>query len=152
VFLGAVGSYYLAKTTGIFSYFGWGAKNSKDMGSSEIMEVRNIKKSLTVKTNLETARQVVNNPLVGQTVAAHKDKTVKFEKIKVEEFKDLSNEVREENVGMQRFSSRRSISIQNSIPDQNVILGLPFNLIIEGTSVFTLVDFFKSKFNIYRFI
>ena len=39
VFLGTVGAYYLAKTTGIFSYFGWETKNpnSKDTGSSEIM-------------------------------------------------------------------------------------------------------------------
>jgi hypothetical protein len=42
VFFTTLGSYYLAKTTGIFSYFGWGEKNSnlKDVDSREIMEVK----------------------------------------------------------------------------------------------------------------
>jgi hypothetical protein len=136
VFLGTVGSYYLAKTTGVFSYFGWGEKtknpNSKDSGSSEIVEVKNRANALNIRTNLETERQVVTNPLVGQTVAAHKDRTVKFEEIKVEEFKNLREVEKEENEGM-----RRSISIQNLIPDQNATIGEFFELTIDGISVFS---------------
>jgi hypothetical protein len=66
VFLGTVGAYYLAKTTGIFSYFGWGTKNSKDVDGSEIMEVRNKANVLSVRRNLEAARQA-NNPLVNKS-------------------------------------------------------------------------------------
>ena len=132
VFLGTVGFYYLTKT-GFSSYFGWKAKakNSKDVGNSEIMEVKTRADALSARTNLETARQVVNNPLVGQTVAAHKDRTVKFEEVKVEEFEN-SPEVKGENMG-----ERRSISVQNPIPNQNVIVGKLFELTIDGNNVFS---------------
>jgi hypothetical protein len=138
VFLGTVGAYYLAKTTGIFSYFGWRVKNlnPKDAGRSEIVKVKNKANTLSVKTNLKTARQS-NTPSVNRIVQRYKNKdgTVAFEKIKVEEFKDFQ-EVEKENVGMRR-SSRRSISVQNPIPDQRTFIGLPFELTIDGNSVFS---------------
>jgi hypothetical protein len=138
VFFATVGSYYLAKTTGIFSYFGWGAKNSKDVGSKEIVSA---KRSLSVRTNLETIRQA-NDPLVNQITQTHKgeDNTVKFEEIKIEEFKDLQ-ETEKEDVEMQRSSFRRSINIQNPISDQYVLLGELFSLTINGTNVFNSSDY-----------
>jgi hypothetical protein len=140
VFFATVGSYYLAKTTGIFSYFGWGEKNSnlKDVVNSEIVKVKSTANTLTVRTNLETTRQV-NNPSVNRNVQTYKseDKTVKFEEMKVENFKDLSKVKKEKNVGMQKSSFRRSISVQNPIPDQNVIAEKPFDLTIDGPHVFS---------------
>jgi hypothetical protein len=136
VFFATVGSYYLAKTTGIFSYFGWGekTKNSKDMGSREIMEVKSRENALSAGRKLETIGQT-NSPSINRIEQTYKDEggTVEFEEIKV---KNLL-EVEKENVGMRRSFSRRSISIQNPIPDQNIIVEKLFNLTIDGTSVFS---------------
>jgi hypothetical protein len=131
VFLGTLGTYYLVKTTKILSYFGWGAKNSKDLTNSEIMKVRNREKALTVKTNPEIARRA-NTPSLNRIEQIYKDdKTIKFEKIKVEEFKDLLG------VEKERTRMRRSISIQNPIPNQTTAIGKLFNLTIDGTNVFS---------------
>jgi hypothetical protein len=100
VFAGTIGLYYLTKTTGIFSYFGWGekTKNSKDVGSREIMEVKIRENALSVGKKLETARQV-NGQFVNQIEQTYKteERTVKFRSIE----------------------GRRFISIQNSLPDLN---------------------------------
>jgi hypothetical protein len=139
VFLGTVGAYYLAKTTGIFSHFGWGTKNSnsKNVGNSEIMKLKNAEKSLTVKMNSEITSQA-NNPSLNRISKTYrnKDRTVEFEEIKVKEFKD-SFETKKENVDMQRSFSRRSINVQNPIPNQNATFGEFFELTIDGTSVFS---------------
>jgi hypothetical protein len=138
VFFATVGSYYLAKTTGIFSYFGWEvkAKNSKDVGSSKIMEVKNRANALSVVTNLETIGQA-NSPSVNQIITAKDEgRTVAFEGIKVEEFKNLPK-IKKENVIERRSVGRRSIVIQNPIPDQNILVKKLFNLTIDGTSVFS---------------
>jgi hypothetical protein len=86
VFVGTVGAYYLAKTTGILSYFGWGAKNSdsKDVGNNEIIEVKTKANALSVRTNLETARQA-NGPSTNRITETYKDedRTVKFEDRKI---------------------------------------------------------------------
>jgi hypothetical protein len=146
VFTGTVGSYYLAKTAGIFSYFGWGAKNvnSKDIGDKELV---NAKKTLSVETNLEKARQA-NNPFLNQITQTYKNKDsrVKFEEMKVREFKNL--EVEKEDVKKRRSASRRSISVRNSIPDQNIIVGKLFELTIEGTNVFNSSTVFLNAINI----
>ena len=138
VFLGTVGVYYLTKTTNILSYFGWGAKNldSKDVNSGEIAKVKTIENSLNVKTNSGKIRRI-NNPSVNQITQNYKigDSTVKFKEIEVKEFKDLP-EIKEESVIKQRSSFRRSISVQNPIPDQNVTVGNLFELTIDGTNVF----------------
>jgi hypothetical protein len=137
VFFSTIGAYYLTKTTKLFSYFGWGAKNSKDVGNSGIMEVKNRANPLIVKTNLETTRRVVNNPLVSRALMANRDKdeTVAFNEIKVKEFKNLPK-VKEENVERRRSFDRRSIIVQNPIPNQNVPVGKFFELKIDGTYVF----------------
>jgi hypothetical protein len=137
VFLGTVGSYYLAKTTGIFSYLKRGEKNPKDVSNRRMMEVKNKANALNIRKNLETMMQV-NNPLVSQTVKTYKneDKTIKFEEIKIEEFKDLPK-VKRENVGEQKSFDRRSIIVQNPIPNQNVSVGKFFELKIDGTYVFS---------------
>jgi hypothetical protein len=133
VFFATVGAYYLVKTTGILSYFGWGAKtkNSKDVGNSGIMKVKNRENSLTVKTNLETIGQA-NNPSI-DIIQMHKDadRAVKFKEMKVEEFKNLP-QVKEKNV-----RTRRSISVQNPIPDQIAFAEIPFELTIDGANVFS---------------
>jgi hypothetical protein len=140
VFLGTVGGYYLVKTTGIFSYFGWGAKNSKDVGNSEIMKLKKTASALNVRTNLEIAKQT-NSPSVNRITQTYKGEgnTVKFEEIKVEEFEDLL-EAKKENVGMRRFLARRSINVKNPIPDQNVIVENFFELTIDGNNVFSSND------------
>jgi hypothetical protein len=148
VFFGTVGTYYLAKTTNILSYFGWGVKNSnlKDFGNNEIVSA---KKSLSARTNLETTK-INNNPSINRIAQTYKgeDKTVKFEEIKVKEFKDLLEVEKEERVLERRSVDRRSISVQNPIPDQNVIVGKSFNLTIDGNSVFTSNTIFLKATNI----
>jgi hypothetical protein len=136
VFLGTVGAYYLSKTTGVFSYFGWGYKNtnSKDV-NSEIMKVKNRENSLAVKTNLETARQT-NNPSINRIAQTYKTegRTIEFKEIEVEEFKNLQ---RKKNLLDERSSARRSINIQNPIPNQNATVEKLFELTIDGSSVFS---------------
>ena len=111
IFLGTVGAYYLAKTTNILSYFGWGAKNQnlKDISDSEIVKVKNRAKALSVRMNLETERRA-SSPSVNQIKQTYKEKsrTVKFEEIKVEEFKDLLEVGKKENVLEQGSIGRRS--------------------------------------------
>jgi hypothetical protein len=132
VFLGTITSYYILKNTRISSYFGWGKKNSnlKDFGNNEIVSA---KKSLSVRMNLETTKQINNNPSINRIAQTYRgeDRTVEFEEIKVEEFKAFSN-LKKENVKM-----RRSINVQNPIPNQNVIVGKPFELTIDGAFVFS---------------
>ena len=136
VFLGTIGSYYLVKTTGIFSYFEWGTRNSKDLDNSEIMEVKKTVNSLTVRKSLETIRQV-DSSSTNQIVQTYKDdRTIAFKEIKIEEFKNLLEVEKEKNVGKQKSFGRRSIVVQNPIPNQNVTVGKPFNLTIDGTYVF----------------
>jgi hypothetical protein len=137
VFLVTVGGYYLAKTTNILSYFGWREKNQnlKDVGNSEIVKVKNKENALTGKRNLKATVQA-SNPSI-DIIQMHKDldRTVKFKEIKVEEFKNFQK-VKKESVKNRRSSSRRSINIKNPIPDQRIVVGKPFNLTINGTSVF----------------
>jgi hypothetical protein len=139
VFLGTVGAYYLAKTTGIFSYLGREAKNlnSKNISSNEIVEAKNPANALSVRTNLETARQI-NNPSVNRIAQTYKskDKIVTFDKIKVEEFKNSFKE-KEKKVLERKSFSRRSIAVQNPIPNQNAIVGKPFELTINVTNIFS---------------
>jgi hypothetical protein len=148
VFLITIGLYYFTKTTGIFSSFDWGEENSKDTGNRNAMEIKNKESALNIKTNLETKNQV-NDPSLNQISKTYrnKDSNVKFEEIKVEKFKDLP-EVEKKNVGMRRSSSRRSISIQNPISDQNAIVGKFFELTIDGTFVFTSNIIFLKATNI----
>jgi hypothetical protein len=131
VFAGTIGSYYLAKTTGVFSYFGWG---TKDVACRELV---NAKKSLSVRTNLETAKQG-NSLSLNQIAQAYKDtdSKVKFEKIEIEELKNLQKVKKEKNVEMRRSFSRRSISIQNSIEDKNATVGKFYEWPIDGDNIF----------------
>jgi hypothetical protein len=90
IFSVAVGFCYLTKATKIFSYFGWGEKNSKDLNGSEITKKNFRKNDLTVRRNLETKIQT-NNPTMNHFLRTNrgKDRTVKFEEKKIEEFKNL---------------------------------------------------------------
>jgi hypothetical protein len=136
VFLGTTGLYCLVKNTGIFSYFGWETKNSKDKGNSEIMKVKNKANILDVRRNLETARQA-NNPSINRIAQTYKTKdgVAEFEEIKVEKFEDLP-EAKKENVIDRRSNTRRSISIKNPIPNQNTTIGKLFELTIDGNNIF----------------
>jgi hypothetical protein len=140
VFFGTLGVYYLTKTTNILSYFGWGAKNSdsKNIGSSEIAKVKNGENALTVRRTPKTIGQT-NNLSVNQIVKTYKDKdrSVEFEEIEVKKFENFQKIEKQENLRMQKSFSRRSINIQNPIPNQNAIIGLPFNLTIDGPHVFS---------------
>jgi hypothetical protein len=138
IFSTTVGFCYLAKATKIFSSFDWGEENSKDTVDRNAMEIKNKESALNIKTNLETKNQV-NDPFLNRIskIYRNKDSNVKFEEIKVEEFKDLLEVKKEKNKGMRRSSSRRSISVQNPIPDQNVTVGDFFELVIDGNNVFS---------------
>jgi hypothetical protein len=131
VFLSAVGGYYLAKTTGVFSYFGRRVKNSKDVSSSGTMEIKNRADVLSAKINSETKRQV-NSPSINHILQMYKgeDRSVEFEEVKVEEFGNLSKEKKINAI------KQRAINIKNSIPNQNAVVGKPFDLTIDGTNVF----------------
>jgi hypothetical protein len=104
------------------------------------MEVKTTENSLSLKTNLETARRT-NTPSLNRIEQTYKDEdgTVKFEEIKIKEFKDLL-EVKKENVRSRKTFSRRSISVQNPIPDQNVIVENFFELTIDGNNVFNSIN------------
>jgi hypothetical protein len=138
VFLSTIGAYYIAKTANIFSYFGWREKNTKSKDvNSEIVKVKISENALNIKTNSEIVRRA-NDPLVNQVTKNYEteDKAVKFEEMNIEEFKDFSN-VKKENRGKRKAFGRRSISIQNPIPDQNAIVEKSFKLTIDGTNVFS---------------
>jgi hypothetical protein len=140
VFVGTVGAYYLAKTTGILSYFGWGMKNSysTDVVNNEIEKIKSIANSLTERTNLEIAKQA-NNPLVSQTATAYKDgMAVEFEEIRVEEFKNLPKG-KKENVLEQKFFNRRSIKSKKKILPKYAYINKLFNHTIKSS------DFFSSN-------
>jgi hypothetical protein len=63
------------------------------------------------------------------------DKVVKFKKIKIEELKNLPNE--EEKLITKNSYSRRSISIQNPIENENIYVGEQLNMTIDGSNVFS---------------
>jgi hypothetical protein len=131
LFFGTLGVYYLTRTKNIFSYFGLGAKNSKDVGSREIMEVKSIENALSVERKLETIGQT-NSPPINRIEQMYKNEgeTVEFEEIKVKNLLKIENE---KKIGGQR----RSISISNPIPNQNAIVGKPFELMIDGNNIFS---------------
>jgi hypothetical protein len=135
VFWGTIGVYYLAKTTNILSYFGWGAKNSKDLNRGEITSKKMGENDLTVRRDLETKIQA-NNPSMNHISQTYKgeDRTVKFKEIEIEKFEDLQEE--DKNLLDGRSFNRRSISIENPIPNQHIIVGKSFNLTINGNDVF----------------
>jgi hypothetical protein len=134
VFFAMIGGYYLAKTTYIFSYFGCLVKekipNLKNVDNDQIMKIKNRENDLIVKTNLKTIVQV-NDQYVNQMKQIYKteDDAVEFEEMEVENLSKI-------NTVKQRFSDRRSINVQNPIPDQNVFINRPFNLTINGNSIF----------------
>jgi hypothetical protein len=129
--------YYLAKATKILSSFGWGIKNSKDLNGSEIAKEKIGRNDLIIRRNLETEIQT-NNPNMDRVSQAYIDKgrTVKFKEERVKEFKNFQK-IKKENVKNRKSSSRRLINIENPIPNQNATVGKPFELTINGTSVFS---------------
>jgi hypothetical protein len=135
VFFATVGGYYLTKATGLFSSFRRGVKSSKDVSNSEIVEVKN---ALSARRTSKMNGQI-SNPFINHVVSDYKgkDSTVKFKETKIEEFKNSLNAKKEKNVETRESVSRRSISIENPIPDQNTIVGKSFELTIDGTSVFS---------------
>jgi hypothetical protein len=134
VSLFTLGSYLLVKKTNVLSYLqGMSKKSNSNTRSSDITKVEN---TISARKTLETIEQT-NSPIVNSvTTINKKDKSVKFEEIKVEEFKDLLEIDKKKNVETRRLAFRRSISVKNPIPDQNVIVEEQFNLTIDGTSVF----------------
>jgi hypothetical protein len=131
VFFTTFALYYVAKTTNILSRFGWKAKdlNSKKVENGEITKIKNKVNSLILRRELKTKNQN-SIPSIDRIIQVNKDneKIVKFEEI---EIRDLS-EVKEKNREM-----RRSIIVQNPIPNQKITVGQSFNLVIYGTSVFS---------------
>jgi hypothetical protein len=130
MFFATIGVHYLAKTTGIFSYFRQKVKTKNS--NAEVMKIKNAKNTLTVRRDLETTKQV-NNPSINQVKQIYKveDRSVKFKKIEVKEFEYLSK-VKEKNV-----TKQISINVKNPIPNQNIAVGKFFNLTIDGTNVFS---------------
>jgi hypothetical protein len=131
VFAGTIGLYNLFKNRNIFSYFGWTTKN---VSNNKIAKVTNGENSLNVRKNVETTMKT-NNPPINQILQT--SKIAKFKEKEIEEFKNLQEIKKEENLEKRRSSFRRSINIQNPIPNQNVTVGELFELTIEGNSVFT---------------
>ena len=131
-----LGGYFLIKGTNVFSYFKRmvGESNLKNLHGSEITKVKNV---ISTRGTLETVRET-GNPFVNYATSNYKseDSTVKFKEEKVEEFKSFQK-IKKENTKKQKSSSRRSISVQNPIPNQNVIVEKSFNLTIDGNHVFS---------------
>jgi hypothetical protein len=138
VFLGTVGGYYLAKTTGIFSYFSLRIKslNSRRTSNNEIMVAKKKENTLKMKTDLKIVEKPLNLFTIRKIQSCDDEKVVKFKEIKVEEFEDLSS-IERKNVGNRRSSYRRSITVKNPIPNQLVVIGKPFSLIVDGFHVFS---------------
>jgi hypothetical protein len=135
VFLGIIGGYYLVKTTNIFSYFkGMDRKsNLKNLHGNGITKVKN---TISPRKTLEIIEKI-SNPFVNHASSNYKgkDRTVKFKEMEIEKFKDLQEE-KDKNLLSRKSFTRRSINIQNPIPDQYIIVGKPFNLTIDGNTVF----------------
>jgi len=93
VILGTTATYYLAKATGIFSYFGFGS------GGDTSNSVAKSDHEVTMYHGNSLAVEEIEHRFVGAVV-------------------------------------RRSHSVVNPIPDQNIIVGQPFTLVIDGTNVF----------------
>jgi hypothetical protein len=132
LFFSMIAGGYLFKTGKIFSYFRRGGKNSKDLNGSEIAKKKNVENVMTLRRDLKT-KVKTNNPFVDHTSQAYydKDRTVKFEAREVEDIKDFDSDLKKENV-----KTRRSINIQNPIPDQKTVVKDYFKLIIDGNNVF----------------
>jgi hypothetical protein len=132
-----LGGYFLIKGTNVFSYFKRmvGESNLKNLHGSEITKVKNV---ISTRGTLETVRET-GNPFVNYATSNYKsgDSTVKFEEIKVKNFKNLLEVEKEKNVEMRKSPSRRSINVQNPIPNQNTIVEKLFNLTIDGNHVFS---------------
>jgi hypothetical protein len=128
VFSVTIGVYYLAKATKILSSFVLG-KNSKDANSGEITKVNN---DFSLKKALKTSEKTASSPFINYAASNYKkrDETIKFKEIDVKEFKNFQRRSLNER-------SRRSINLQNSIPDQNAIIGKSFELTIDGSHVFS---------------
>ena len=78
LFFATVGTYYIAKTTGVFSYL-WGAKNpNTNINSKDLMEVKNEGNSLSVTTNLERKGQASNVFTTRSLQSYSNDKVVDF--------------------------------------------------------------------------
>jgi hypothetical protein len=132
VFLTTFGIGFLIKSTNVFSYFKRTGKksNSKNLQNSEIAKIENV---INARETLEGIKEA-SNPFVNRVALNYKEKdeTIKFKEINVEGFKNFKRESLKES----RSTGRRSINVQNPIPDQNAILGLPFELTIDGNHVF----------------
>jgi hypothetical protein len=134
VFLTTLGGYFLIKKTNVFSYFKGIDKeaNLKNLHGNEITKVKNTVSSRKI---LETEK--ISNSFINYATSNYRseDRIIKFKETKIEEFETLSK-LKKENLKIRRFSSRRSINVQNPLPDQNITVREPFELIINGTSIF----------------
>jgi hypothetical protein len=133
VFLTTLGGYFLIKKTDVFSYFKGIEResNSKNLNGNEITKVKN---TVSPRKTLETEK--ISNPFVNHATSNYrgKDKTVKFKEMEIEKIGDFST--KEKDTNKLRSFARRSISVRNPIPDQNVIVGKLFNLTVDGNHVF----------------
>jgi hypothetical protein len=137
IFFTMIGGYYLAKTTGIFSNFGWKEKISKDVDNGE---ANKRKSTLIERRNLKKMEQV-NNPSVNRMKQTYKnkDEIVIFKEREVKKFKNLQK-AKEKNIERRKSSDQKSISIKNPIPNQNIAVRKLFNLTIDGSHVFNSND------------
>ena len=140
VFAGTIGLYNLIKNTNILSYLGFGGKNSKDVNNGEITKVESGKNTITLKRNSETVEKANTSP-INKFAQKYNDenKAVKFEEIKVEEFKDLPKG-KEENVGMRRSINPTFKGSYDTNDALGITLSGNYAYVADGNSGLLIID------------
>jgi len=138
VILGTTATYYFAKATGIFSYLGEFTGNTPDSGAKSDHGVTTYYgNSLGIMEDRLKIIDHSSRPTVFQNGLRQKSKeaSVQFEELDIESIahKDFGGRSLLEVKDTEKIETH---SVVNPIPDQNAIVGQPFNLVISGTNVF----------------
>jgi len=132
VILGTTATYYLAKATGIFSYFGSASDAKSDHGVTAYHG-----NNLAVMENGLKIIDHSSRPTVSQNGLRHgsKEAAMPFEELKVEKIthKNFGGRSLLESTSVEKAEA---LSVQNPIPDQNITIGTLFKMTIDGSSVF----------------
>jgi hypothetical protein len=142
IFGGTIGTYCLIKNSGIFSYFGWGEKNSKDIKSDKIAKIKDRENDIILRKNLKTKVQD-NNPSMNRISQIRKNtsKAVKFEEKKIEEFKNLPSK-NDEDITLRRLVFNPTFKGSYDTPGdaKGIFVSGNYAYVADGNSGLQIVD------------
>jgi len=138
VILGTTATYYFAKATGIFSYLEEFTGNTPDSGAKSdhgVMAYHS--NNLAIQENGLKIIDHSSRPTVSQNGLRRgsKDTTVQFEELDLEKIEHRFVGGRS-LLEIKDVEKTEVLSVVNPIPDQNINLEQPFNLVISGMDVF----------------